>query len=254
MSTRIFDARRERQELLAKCDAIVNRAELDDKRSLTKEEQSTIDSALAKVKVLNPEISSLESVNTLNGMFKDGKIPMFDGKAARPANGTKQFFPKIETFIRTGEGSPEISAALSEGDGLAAAIPPYELEAFRLAVPFIAPFEAAGATVFASDSFGMTAIKQPFVLPGPAVTTYSENDGPSTVTDASVVGVTLTPAKYAFLTKISEESDADIIGLNGAISTEGVRRVYSSTSNAATTALLSSLFAAGAFITRGSDN
>lgn len=96
MSLRIFEARKERQDLLAKADSIVNRAELDNKRALTQQEQTEVDSALAKVKVLNPEIAKLESDNSLATQFlRAGKIPMFDG---RPGNGSHK--PNGQGYLR----------------------------------------------------------------------------------------------------------------------------------------------------------
>ena len=115
-----------------------------------------------------------------------------------------------------------------------------------MAVPASLPFESAGATIYASSDFSMRVERVPFVLPGAAVTTYPENSGPSTVQDATVKGISITAAKFAFLTKVSEEADADIPTLQASITEEGVRRIYSSTSAAATAALLTSLAAAGA--------
>ena len=207
MSTKLFDLRKQREAVINSADAIVTTAEKESNRALTVEENTKVKKFLATSDDLTSEIKKIESVNTLAGMVdKESGLPKWwhnPDAAHRAGKPNQQPFPEIDRFIRAGETSPAISAALSENDGLSAVVPAYQLEAFRLAVPFIAPFEAAGATIFATNDFGMHAIKQPFVLPGATVTTYAENAGPSSVTDASVVGITLNPAKYAFLTKIS---------------------------------------------------
>lgn len=155
----------------------------------------------------------------------------------------------------TGRIDPGISASLQEGSDLGVAIPPYQLETFRVIAPQLTPFENAGATVFSSDSFGVRVEKVPFILPNataPAV--FAEGAGPSTTQDCTVKGISLNPAKYAFLTKISEEADADIIGVGAAIVQEGLARVYTATEGSATAALKTSLTAASATVALGTDN
>jgi HK97 family phage major capsid protein len=164
-------------------------------------------------------------------------------------------FPEVSAFVRFGKTTPEIKASLQEGSSLSVAIPPYQLENFRVIVPGLFPFETAGATIINSESFEMNTVKIPFVIQAStAVSTFAEGAGPSSDQPATVKGLSLTATKYAFLTKLSEEADADIQGLEGAIVQEGISRVYQSTTAAATTALLASLTAASATVTAGADN
>lgn len=259
MSTRMQQMLVDREAATARITSILTTTSGENRKPLTDSEQKEIVLLRAKLDDLTPAIERIQSMNTIRSTF--GPTSLLDKPEGRALPGTANTpspYADVEQFIRTGHVAdslrPGISASLSEGADLGVAIPPFQLETFRIASPFIAPFENAGATIFASDSFGMTKIKVPFVLSGSAVTTFAEEAGPSSTQDASVVGIELDSDKYAFLTKISEESDADIANLGGAVTVEGLRRVYKSTSDAATAALLDSLIDAGAWITRGSDN
>lgn len=252
----LMELKQRRETAMAKADAILKSCEIE-KRALTPEESETVDGHMDQVNALNPQIKRIEKMNTIRSTF--GAQPLIDGRENLPGSPNRpRHFADVDAFVRTGRISDTLRAgmvaSLSEGSDLGVAIPPYALEAFRVDSPMIAPFEAAGATIFASENFGMTKVKVPFVLPGNPATTYAEESGPTTTSDATVVGVTLTPAKWALLTKLSEESDADIPGLEGAVTQEGTRRMYKSTSDAATTALLSSLYAAGSFVSKGSND
>src|SRR6185437_5305172 len=158
-------------------------------------------------------------------------------------------------FIVKGHISERIQASLTEGSDLVVSVPPYALENFRVYAPQLMPFESAGATVFSGDSFAAAKTKIPFILPNAtAPTVYAEGAGPSVAQDAVVKGIELSPAKYAFLTKLSEEADADMPDIGRALLIEGLSRVYTATEGAATAALRTSLTAATATTALGTDN
>ena len=250
--------KKERKEFLDSCERILSQAE-QAKREMTAPEKQLYDKNMTAVDALTPKIQEIEGMNTLRAQFPNGVIlPTPPNAAPRKAGSDgPSAFADMDRFIKTGQLSPAIQAAagdLTEGEGLAAAVPPFILERFRVIAPQLAPFESAGATIYNSDSFGMVQIKVPFILSGTAVTTFPEGSGPSTTQDAKVVGIELTPAKYAFLTLVSEEADADIPNLGQSLTQEGLSRIYASTSAAATADLLASLTAAGATVSAGADN
>ena len=68
----------------------------------------------------------------------------------------------------------------------------------------------------------------PFVIQSTAApSTFAEGTAPSTDQPATVVALTLNAAKNASLTKIPEEVASDITGLDSALTTECVSRMYS---------------------------
>ena len=64
MSTKLFDLRKQKQDLLAKAEAIINKAERENKRPLTAQEAADVDAALMEAKTLTPQIHAIEAENT----------------------------------------------------------------------------------------------------------------------------------------------------------------------------------------------
>jgi HK97 family phage major capsid protein len=251
----------ERHDLFVKADAVLQKAKQTGV-DLRGDDSITFEGCIASMRAIDAKLDRIEKVGA--PFERERGFPAYTqpSHSAPPVgmdNGPKEnrltSFPDSGRFVMTGRVGGGISASLQEGSDLSVAVPPYELESFRVIAPQLMPFELAGATVFTSDSFGVRQEKVPFILPNAAApAVFAEGAGPSTVQDCVVKGITLTPAKYAPLTKISEESDADIIGVGAAIVQEGISRVYTATEAAATAALKTSLTAASATVALGTDN
>ncbi len=249
-----------RHDLFVKADGVVQKA----KRSgidLSADDKVTVDGCIAGMREIDAKLDACEKAGA--PFERERGFPtLAQPSSSAPPVGVDNTpkdrlsaFPDSGRFVMTGRIDGGISASLQEGSDLSVAVPPYELESFRVIAPQLMPFELAGATVFTSDSFGVRVEKVPFILPNvtaPAV--FAEGAGPSTAQDCVVKGISLTPSKYAFLTKISEEADVDIIGVGAAIVQEGLARVYTATEAAATAALKTSLTAASATVALGTDN
>jgi len=255
MSTQLFDLRKERQDLLAKADAITNKCELENKRPLTEQENSEMQTALDRIKVITPTIKNLEANNTLAAQFKGGKIPVFEGRPSRNGAPAKPaIFPDTAKFILTGE-MPEQMAYVGEGGGggsVSYVIPAYEIEAFIKAYPNYDAFLNAGATIYPTD-FPVVDKKIPILQAGSVVTTFSEGAGPSSSQDASFTPLTITHSKYALLGKFSEEFSEDAPQALEAAIAESIVRVAMSENDAFTAALITSLDNANAQIDTGLD-
>lgn len=256
----------ERLDLFRKADALVQAAKKDSK-DLSADDLSMFNSYVARMKEIDGLLDRSDSLVAAKDA-RDRSYPALPTGQTRPTivglaghfgagehptnNGF--FCREVEQFITHGVIDSPIRASLQEGSDLAVSIPPYALENFRIYAPQLTPFENAGATVFNTDTFAAGKTKIPFVLPGATAGTFSEGAGPTVVQDASVKGVELTPAKFAFLSKMSEESDADMPDLGRALLLEGLSRIYASTEAAATAALRTSLAAATATVSVGTDN
>ena len=239
----------ERADIYSAADALVQRAKTN-KQDLSGAELAQYNGLTARLKEIDATIEQLSKHSAAG----QAPTPPVGLPGITPTDTRLTAFAEVGRFVMTGR-LDSINASLQEGSDLGVAIPPYQLEAFRVIAPQLTPFENAGSTVFSSDSFGVRVEKVPFILPNataPAV--FAEGAGPSTAQDCIVKGISLTPSKYAFLTKISEEADADIIGVGAAIVQEGLARVYTATEGAATTALKASLTAASATVAVGTDN
>jgi HK97 family phage major capsid protein len=236
----------QRHSIFSAAEQLLARAKAD-KRDLTDSEKSQHEGFIASLHNLDEQIENLSNHGAAGPSHSTPPVAM-------PGN-TPTPFAEVGKFVMTGRIDTGINASLQEGSDLGVAIPPFQLEQFRVIAPQLTPFENCGATVFSSDTFGVRAEKVPFILPNataPAV--FAEGAGPSTAQDCVVKGITLTPVKYAFLTKISEEADADILTVGPAIVQEGIARVFTATEGAATTALKASLTAASATVALGTDN
>ena len=248
-------------DLFVKADNLLQSAKRNG-NDLSGDDRIAFDGCIAGMREIDAKLDALEKVGA--GFERERGFPALPTPNSappvgmpdnRPTDNRLTAFAEVGRFVMTGRIDAGISASLQEGSDLGVAIPPYQLETFRVIAPQLTPFENCGATVFSSDSFGVRVEKVPFILPnGTAPSVFVEGTGPSTVQDCVVKGISLTPAKYAFLTKISEESDADILGVGAAIVQEGISRVYTATEGAATTALKASLTAATATVALGTDN
>jgi len=254
MSTALFDLRKKRQDLLAKADGIVNRAELDNKRPLTPQEQTDVDSVLVEVKALAPQIAKIEADNSLHMQFR-GKIPIFDGKpASKP--GKPSICPDTARFILTGE-RPDMMALdyvgeESGGGSVDYTIPGYELTRVLEAFPNYDAFLSAGATIYPTG-FPVIDRKIPILNAGSAVTTFAEGHGPSVSQDATFTPLVITHDKYSLLGKFSEEFSEDAPEAMASAISESIVRVAMSENDAFTAALIASLANANAEVVTGLD-
>jgi Phage capsid family len=261
MSTRIFDAKRERLDLLNQTEALLNKVEITDgKKSLTAEQSSDLAKMNTEVQRLNVEIADLESKNTLRQQFA-GKVPIFDGK---PGAGTQDrtswgttgdtrfTFPEVGEFLRTRE--PGQLASLTEGGDLQFVIPGYEVQRFIAAYPNVDVWAQAGANITDLDG-GWINSHQPIIVSGTDAGVFGEGTGPTTDQSAKVYVAKLeNPKKHAFLSLPSEEAWADIQALGAAATQEGVRRTLFTVGKSVTASLLTSLAAASATVATTHDN
>jgi HK97 family phage major capsid protein len=255
MSTRLFDLRKKREDLVTKADLIVTKSEAE-KRQLTEDELKTVNASLLAAQTLAPEIKELEKNNTLNAMFKDGKIPIFDGRGApsdENAAGDKRFtFPGVGEFLRTRDHGQ--LASLTEGGDLEFVVPGYEVQRFITAYPNVDVWAQAGANITDLGE-GWVSANQPIMVSGTDAGVFGEGTGPNTDQSAKVYVAKLdSPKKHAFLSLPSEEAWADIPALGAAATQEGVRRTLFTIGKSVTAALLSSLATASATVATTHDN
>lgn len=111
----LFDLKKQRETALAKADAILAAAETA-KRNLTDAEGTDLDSAMAEVNALNPQITRIESLNTIRAKFPTGVV-LTDGPGGKRVRTkrtmSEEYFDGFHKWIAS--GGTEMSAALVEG-------------------------------------------------------------------------------------------------------------------------------------------
>lgn len=216
-------------------------------------EAAAIRSGRALATALGEEIARIKSQNTFPGQFSGEAYERATTPNITPENDKRFAFSSVAIFLQNPE-EHGIRAALSEGGDLQNVVPSYEVAAFRAAYAQIDPFSTAGASITTLEGPWSDA-KVPFVLPGVEPSTYAETAGPTNDESASVVVVSLdTPEKRAFLSKPTEEAWEDIPTLAGALTREGIRRIFDRDTKAITAALVTSLGSANATVLKGSSD
>jgi HK97 family phage major capsid protein len=117
----LFELKQKREAALSKADGILKAAE-EGKRILTTAENEQVDSCMAEVNAVTPQIQRIESLNTLRAQFPTGRViaDVKPGHAARLNKLGKKFFSEqyFEDFFSY-VTERKISAALSEGTNTA---------------------------------------------------------------------------------------------------------------------------------------
>jgi HK97 family phage major capsid protein len=118
---KLFEMKQEREAALAKAEAIVTAAESAN-RQFTDGERADLDACNATVDALNPQIASIEKLNTLRSLAPKGQILTGDpGRTVRRAAAMKTFaaeYPDaFHAYITS--GGKDVSAALYEGSNTA---------------------------------------------------------------------------------------------------------------------------------------
>jgi hypothetical protein len=255
---KLFELKKARETALAKADSIVAAAEKAE-RLLTPAENAELDSAMAEVNTLNPQIRVLEGANTIRKI--DPVLLMGGGRPGGrtetpgrvdPGNMDQRFgFPEVGEFLRTRE--PGILAALTEGGELQFVIPGYQVDQFLVAYPGIDVWTQAGARVTDLEG-GWINQHQPIIVSGPDVGVFAEGTGPTVDQSATVYVAKLdSPKKHAFLSLPSEEAYADVAQLGGSLAQEGIRRTIFSIGKSVTAAFVASLTAAHATVPNTGD-
>jgi HK97 family phage major capsid protein len=115
----LFELKKQREAALVKADAILKAAE-ESKRKLTDAENEQLNTTMAEVNTLTPQIATIESVNTIRAQFPTGRVIMDGGNKADLSafsgvrkTFSKEYFQAMATFLRT--RGKDASAALSEG-------------------------------------------------------------------------------------------------------------------------------------------
>jgi HK97 family phage major capsid protein len=180
-------------------------------------------------------------------------LAFFPGEKSNRGILSRLDFSGLADYLK--DESSGIRASLSEGSGgLVTIIPGQTVENFIAAYNSVDPFGAAGASIVQLDG-GWTDAKVPFIVAGEDPTTYSELTGPSSDQPASIYVAELdSPVKYAFLTKLSEEADADIPNLAASLGVEGIRRCFNRVTKAVTAAFRTALTNASATVSTTGDN
>lgn len=116
MSASYFDLKKRKQFALDKADSIVKAAEAGH-RAFTEAEQSDLDNCMVAVEALNPQITAIESQNTIRKMIGPGGAVIIDGGRKHTFHGTRvltqeyaeQFYDYVASAGR------KIGATLYEG-------------------------------------------------------------------------------------------------------------------------------------------
>jgi HK97 family phage major capsid protein len=142
MSTQLFEMKKQRTFALKKAENILVAAELAH-RGLTAEESVENDTYMGAVKALNPQIAAIESKNTIQAMFPNGR-PIIDiGGRGQSGNENRvlseAYSPAFHEYVAS--GGKKMESALYEGsDGAGGFAVPVVVD--RMIVP-LAPAEMA---------------------------------------------------------------------------------------------------------------
>lgn len=206
---KLLDMKRQHKFALDEAEKIVNASAAAGRRELTDEESQRYDMAMSAAKVLTPQITNIESMNTLSQFFnRDGQLLM-DGGLVSPGNRNQkpmgeEYTNAFVAFLRSGgkqtgsalsEGFdplfggfalpslPGVSAALYEGSSGAggyAVNVPTDGQIVPLAVPDLGVRSVARALATANDiklpsqsTFGSAGIK---AESGASANTFSESN------------------------------------------------------------------------------
>jgi HK97 family phage major capsid protein len=116
MATSLMDLRRQRDYAMNKADSIVGAAERAN-RELTETESTEVETCMAAVKTLNPQIKSLEKKNTIFDMVGPMGAVLIDGgrkfTKQRQVTLSEQYPDAFYTYIQS--GGKQMDAALYEG-------------------------------------------------------------------------------------------------------------------------------------------
>ena len=118
----IFALRAQREHSLAKADSLLKAAE-NARRQLTSTEQLEIDSCMAAVNALNPQIKKIESNNSIFKQFPGGQILVDGGSFVQRNRQTVTLTPDYMDgfFSYIASRGQNVSAALYEGSSPARA-------------------------------------------------------------------------------------------------------------------------------------
>ena len=212
----LFELKQQRAHALAKADSLLSLSE-NAKRDLTSAEQSDVDNAMLVVKTLTPQIDSIESKNTLSGVFKRlGGVSLLSGDPKSHHLTLKQPERILSAdyvnafFGYAASGGKKMEAALYEGsDGSGGfAVPILVAEQI---VPLAVPDQGVRAVAFViptsmdikiprKGSFGVAGAK---AESGASPTSFPE-------TDPTLEQFTLSAHMVGIVEKISFELAQDV--------------------------------------------
>jgi HK97 family phage major capsid protein len=115
MSTRLFELTKQREKALSEAEGIISAIERANRAPSSAEDQM-IKSSMATVKGLGDQIKQIQSQNTIQGMFPDGRvIPAAGSVLAKPqaARLTAEYMDEFFAYIQT--NGKKVGATLYEG-------------------------------------------------------------------------------------------------------------------------------------------